>query len=64
MDNVEARNPIIDPQLVPEHTKADIGAVGWETFKEYCRQRREDPELERRHQELVAQYEKRRGSGE
>ena len=51
-----AQKPIIDTSLIPEQVREDIGRVGLEAVIEYY----QDPEHERRFQEWVVEYRKRK----
>ena len=47
---------VIDTSLIPDHVREDIGRVGLKAVIEYYK----DPENERRFQEWVVEYRKRR----
>lgn len=46
---------VIDPALIPDHVREDIGRVGLEAVMRYY----ENPENERRFQEWLIEYRKR-----
>ena len=52
--------PHIIPSLIPDHVREDIGRVGLAAVLEYY----QDPENERRFQEWVIEYRKRRTNKE
>ena len=55
--SITEKSPII-PSLIPDHVREDIGRVGLAAVLEFY----QDPENERRFQEWVVEYRKRRAN--
>lgn len=53
------RRPVIDTSLIPDHVRQDIAEAGYEAFLRYCKLRQQNPEVERKHQMLLADYRRR-----
>jgi len=62
MDTTAQARPIIDHSLIPDHVRRDIGLAAYQGTQQFLKWLKEDPERERRADQLLAEFKKRRAA--
>ena len=62
MEATAQARPIIDHSLIPDHVRRDIGLAAYQGTQQFIKWLKEDPERERRADQLLAEFKKRRAA--
>lgn len=62
MEATAQARPIIDHSLIPDHVRRDIGLAAYQGTQQFMKWLKEDPERERRADQLLAEFKKRRAA--
>ena len=62
MEATAQARPIIDHSLIPDHVRRDIGLAAYQGAQQFMKWLKEDPERERRADQLLAEFKKRRAA--
>ena len=62
MEATAQARPIIEHSLIPDHVRRDIGLAAYQGTQQFMKWLKEDPERERRADQLLAEYKKRRAA--
>ena len=62
MDITAQARPIIDHSLIPDHVRRDIGLAAYQGTQQCMKWLKEDPERERRANQLLAEFKQRRAA--
>jgi hypothetical protein len=62
MEATAQARPIIDHSLIPDHVRRDIGLAAYQGTQQFLKWLKEDPERERRADQLLAEFKKRRAA--
>ena len=58
----QTSRPVIDTSLIPDHVRRDIGLAAYQGTLDFVRRLKEDPILESRANQLLAEYKQRRAA--
>lgn len=64
VDIRDVKGPLVKEELVPQYIKDDLGQTGLEGFERYWRECCSDPEKMRLHEQMKADYRRRRAARE
>ena len=62
MDITAQARPIIDHSRIPDHVRRDIGLAAYQGTQQFIKWLKEDPARERRADQLLAEFKKRRAA--
>ena len=62
MDTAAQARPIIDHSLIPDYVRRDIGLAAYQGTQQFIKWLKEDPARERRADQLLAEFKKRRAA--
>lgn len=62
MEPTAQARPIIDHSLIPDHVRRDIGLAAYQGTQQFMKWLKENPDRERRADQLLAEFKKRRAA--
>ena len=62
MEATAQARPIVKHSLIPDHVRRDIGLAAYQGTQQFMKWLKEDPERERRADQLLAEFKKRRAA--
>jgi hypothetical protein len=62
VDITAQARPIIDHSRIPDHVRRDIGLAAYQGTQQFMKWLKEDPARERRADQLLAEFKKRRAA--